>query len=102
VSAIASDSFHGTNDNDAPIEVSEQTIDSWADLHNTNTITSEATADGDQPTEHFSHAGEGSVSIEYYNIDGGSHSPLDHIDFNGSNSRQLIWALASLQQLGSE
>ena len=94
--------LHGTNDNDVPIASGEQAIDFWIDFNNTDNVTSETVEYGNQTIEHFSHTGEDTVSVEYYKIGGGSHSTFDDIDFNGSDSRQLIWDFVSSQQLNND
>ena len=91
--------LHGIEDNDVPIASGEQAIDFWIDFNNTDNVASETVENGIK-IEHFSYTGEDDILLNM--IGGGSHSTFDDIDFNGSDSRQLIWDFVSRQQLNND
>ena len=94
--------LHGTDDRDVRVDAGEQAIEFWVGFNGTTNVTSETAENGNQGTiEHFTYSGDGktNVSVEYYKIEGGSHATFDDIDFNGSDSRELIWDYVSRYQL---
>lgn len=84
--------LHGSNDNDVPIESGEEAVTYWVERNNLTEVNRETEQNGNQGTiEYVSYSGETSVAVQYYKINGGSHVTFDDIDFQGSDSRQLIW-----------
>ena len=90
--------LHGTSDNTVlynggeGLEAIDDVMNYWANYNNTNTT---PVTNTENNIEYFSYNnGTAGVSVEHYKINGGEHVWFD-IDYQGSNTNQLIWNFVS-------
>lgn len=88
--------FHGTQDYSVPIDSAEYAVDYWRQYNNTTESSINTVEDGSLTIERHSYtAGDHGSSVEYYKVIGGYHEGFSRIDYEGSNSLDLIWAFFS-------
>ena len=83
--------IHGTDDYSVPIEFGEEAVAFWSAFNNT-TQHETTSVEGTREIERHSYTdGDNDISVEYYKVIGGYHETFDNINYEGSNSLELIW-----------
>ncbi|MEC7987181.1 MAG: PHB depolymerase family esterase [Myxococcota bacterium] len=84
--------LHGTQDYSVPIELAEASVAYWREFNNTTESSTHSVEDGGLTIERYSYTGgDNGSSVEYYKVIGGYHEGFSRIDYEGSNSLDLIW-----------
>jgi len=84
--------FHGTQDYAVPLESAEYAVEYWREHNNTSESSTDSVEADGLTIERYSYTGgDNASSVEYYKVIGGYHEGFSRIDYEGSNSLDLIW-----------